>query len=99
PHFAGHERHTDSRDMRCPVGAQRRHCRQVVLLEKGSRPFVHVQSSVSYRIPIPPSTLIDCPVMYSAAGEARWETTEAISAGSACRPRGTKRFTPSLTIS
>ena len=43
---------------------------------------------------IPPSTLIACPVMYADAGDARYATTDAISAGSACRPSGMKRFTP-----
>ena len=42
-----------------------------------------------YHITIPPSTLILCPVMYSAPGEHRYAATPAISSSLAARRMGT----------
>src|SRR5439155_24171319 len=86
PHLPVDERHTDPRDMRCAVPPKRCHRRRMILLEKASHLFVHVQSSVCYRIPMLPSTLIALPVIYSAHNHARWATTAAISASSPVTP-------------
>ena len=47
------------------------------------------KSPLPYHITIPPSTLILCPVMYSAPGEHKYAATPAISSSLAARRMGT----------